>query len=98
MRAELVARLPAIVVDWQLVDLAAAGNVSVMLDDSASVADPRFHAALERIERGTFGLCIACERPIERRRIDTDPLADRCIACAGGLCNGPDSVAGAAVS
>lgn len=39
-------------------------------------------AAIDRIERGTFGLCVACDRPIERRRIDSDPLTERCAACA----------------
>jgi RNA polymerase-binding transcription factor DksA len=42
----------------------------------------RFEAALARIESGTFGLCIDCEQPIERSRIDQMPLAEQCTACA----------------
>lgn len=69
-----------------------------MLDDPEPVADPRFRAALDRIERGTFGLCVACERPIERRRIDADPLADRCITCANAVRSGPAPMTGTSVS
>jgi RNA polymerase-binding transcription factor DksA len=53
--------------------------------DEALADDPdlrRFHAALLRIERGTFGLCIDCERPIERARLDQMPLAEQCAACS----------------
>ena len=39
-------------------------------------------AALDRIARGTFGLCVECARPIERARIDHDPLTPCCAGCA----------------
>ena len=46
--------------------------------------EERARAALARIERGTFGLCITCERPIERDRLDHAPLTEECERCAQG--------------
>lgn len=42
----------------------------------------RIHAALRRIEAGTFGLCVVCGEPIARRRLDAVPHAARCRDCA----------------
>ena len=42
----------------------------------------RFLAAMERLNRGTFGLCVECDQPIERVRIDREPLVERCGICA----------------
>jgi DnaK suppressor protein len=39
-------------------------------------------AALARIERGEYGLCTACEEEIDPRRLEADPTAALCIACA----------------
>jgi DnaK suppressor protein len=42
----------------------------------------RIHSALARIRSGDFGLCTACEEEIALRRLETDPAATLCIACA----------------
>lgn len=42
----------------------------------------RIEAALARIEAGEYGLCLSCEEPIAPRRLDSDPTATLCIACA----------------
>lgn len=39
-------------------------------------------AALVRMENGEFGLCEECAEPISPRRLDVDPTARLCIACA----------------
>jgi DnaK suppressor protein len=39
-------------------------------------------AALRRIESGEYGYCISCEEPIARARLEHDPAAPLCIACA----------------
>jgi len=36
-------------------------------------------AALERMERGTYGLCETCHDPVERDRLMADPLVTLCI-------------------
>ena len=42
----------------------------------------RIHAALGRIQRDDYGLCTFCEEEIAIRRLETDPAATLCIACA----------------
>lgn len=37
--------------------------------------------ALERIEAGTYGLCRACGRPIEKARLDALPYTPYCLDC-----------------
>lgn len=36
---------------------------------------------LERIEKGTFGLCQSCNNPIDRKRLMAVPHARLCIQC-----------------
>jgi DnaK suppressor protein len=38
-------------------------------------------AALLRIGRDEFGICIDCEQPIPLARLEANPTAERCIAC-----------------
>ncbi len=40
------------------------------------------NAALERIERGTFGRCENCGQEIPRKRLDALPYARYCLRCA----------------
>ncbi len=42
----------------------------------------RIAAALQRIEQGDYGYCVNCDEPIARKRLDFDPAATQCIACA----------------
>jgi DnaK suppressor protein len=37
--------------------------------------------ALERIEHGTYGVCLECEEPISVKRLDAVPWARYCVAC-----------------
>ena len=39
-------------------------------------------AALKRIDDDEFGLCRACEEPINPKRLEFDPTAIQCIDCA----------------
>jgi DnaK suppressor protein len=38
-------------------------------------------AALSRLDGGRFGVCVACEEAIERRRIEAVPWTRHCLAC-----------------
>jgi DnaK suppressor protein len=40
------------------------------------------NAALERIERGTFGRCENCGQEIPNKRLDALPHARYCVHCA----------------
>ncbi|HUG60637.1 MAG TPA: TraR/DksA C4-type zinc finger protein [Methylomirabilota bacterium] len=42
----------------------------------------RIAAALARIDAGTYGECLACGEEIAEARLDADPAATLCIACA----------------
>ena len=42
----------------------------------------QIQAALDRIEAGTFGVCVACGEDISPERLDTVPHAARCRHCA----------------
>ena len=42
----------------------------------------RVEAALERLEQGEYGLCLACGAPIVDARLDLDPAAVLCVECA----------------
>lgn len=39
-------------------------------------------AALERIDAGTYGLCLDCQAAIPFERLEVMPETDRCIVCS----------------
>jgi DnaK suppressor protein len=58
------------------------------LDGLARAADSQrtaILAALQRIEDGTYGICISCGRPIGAERLEARPEAATCIECARQL-------------
>ena len=56
------------------VDLAMADRDASALDEA--------EAALERLALGTYGLCAGCGEPIPFARLQLQPAARRCLACA----------------
>jgi RNA polymerase-binding transcription factor DksA len=46
----------------------------------AEVAEIR--TALERIENGTYGICVTCGDKINAKRLQALPYATQCINCA----------------
>jgi DnaK suppressor protein len=42
-------------------------------------------AALERFEKGTYGLCTRCGRPIDPARLEALPYAQWCMECQSQL-------------
>ncbi|MEX0607296.1 MAG: TraR/DksA C4-type zinc finger protein [Halofilum sp. (in: g-proteobacteria)] len=42
----------------------------------------RTRSALARIDSGDYGLCSQCDEEIDPRRLEFDPSAQLCIACA----------------
>jgi len=70
--------------DWE--DSAANISAARLLDRMGDVELSqlrRVQAALERLEHGSYGICVRCQEPIERRRLAALPEADRCARCAG---------------
>jgi DnaK suppressor protein len=68
--AELHSRAAEEVVTTQLLGLEAGVEREVL-------------AALERIDRGTFGKCERCGGPIPRGRLEAIPYTRTCVKCAG---------------
>jgi RNA polymerase-binding protein DksA len=69
--------------DWE--DEAAnvtAAELLERLGEAERAAVNRIDAALERMERGTYGECIVCGAPIELDRLEAIPETDRCGGCA----------------
>ena len=56
-------------------------EVRAALWDAATHALAEISAALERIETGTYGECLACAAPIAMERLEIVPMAAYCMAC-----------------
>ncbi len=54
-------------------DLSLSNNVKDLLE--------KVDAALEKIEKGTYGICDACKKPIPEERLKALPHATLCIEC-----------------
>jgi len=67
---------PTIAYEWSRV-------TAIQADALAQVRE--IDAALDRIARGTYGICTRCGTPIARARLDARPSAELCIDCARKL-------------
>lgn len=60
---------------WERQQLAA-----LVVAARATIAD--IEAALERLDDGTYGLCVACGVEISLQRLDAVPTTTTCLNCA----------------
>jgi RNA polymerase-binding transcription factor DksA len=60
---------------------------ATLLESEIHIRDETLDA-LDRIERGTYGVCENCRRPIIRERLDALPYTRYCTACATKLRDG----------
>ena len=58
-------------------DLAIAESVESLLH--------QVNTALEKVDRGTYGVCDACGRPIKKARLQALPFATLCLECQDRL-------------
>jgi len=65
--------------DESLADLLTDVTHAEIGRDVEEVRD--IEAALQRIAAGTYAICIRCDQPIDRERLDAYPTAKRCLAC-----------------
>ncbi len=66
------------------VDLASVElnqSVTLRLRDREMLLLKKIEEALAKIDTGTFGICEACEEPIEPKRLEARPVAELCIRC-----------------
>ncbi|HUN82108.1 MAG TPA: TraR/DksA C4-type zinc finger protein [Phycisphaerae bacterium] len=55
--------------------------VGLMAIEAAQLDD--INDAIERIDKGSYGLCVDCKRAIPRKRLEVLPFAKRCLSCEG---------------
>lgn len=53
--------------------------VSLINNDSQQLIE--IERALQRIDRGEFGICVVCDEAISPRRLEAVPWAARCVRC-----------------
>ncbi len=67
-------------------ELAGKGELQSPLPTAFSNETLAQHRALveavRRVEAGTYGICLACQAPIERERLEANPTATHSIECA----------------
>lgn len=53
------------------------------IDDVLRAEARQITFALQRIANGTYGVCANCGKDIPKARLEVQPVAARCVACAG---------------
>ncbi|HVA66638.1 MAG TPA: TraR/DksA family transcriptional regulator [Elusimicrobiota bacterium] len=61
------------------------------LSDSGRTTLDQIEAALRKIDRGVYGVCESCRKPIAKLRLKTLPFARYCINCQNGAEKSPES-------
>lgn len=71
-------------------DLSERGSTAVDLEERRRLAEnaerllDQDRQALARMDRGGYGVCEACQRPIDVRRLEAFPSATQCLTCKAG--------------
>lgn len=60
-------------------------DVRISLHDNELNEYNMIMKALDRIENGTYGVCVECANPISEKRLMMFPNATRCLACQEAL-------------
>jgi RNA polymerase-binding protein DksA len=71
-------------VDNHLADIATHTydrELDSTLEESEEVHLAHVHAALKRMEEGTYGICENCGKPIGKERLEAMPWVTLCIDC-----------------
>ncbi|HDY86618.1 MAG TPA: TraR/DksA family transcriptional regulator [bacterium] len=63
-------------------DALQAQAMSIESGRRRNIKMKRIDAALKRIDKDEFGLCMKCEEEINPRHLEVDPTAPLCINCA----------------
>ena len=64
------------------VDAMRVQAMAIEAERRRSVEGKRIEAALARLDLGEYGECVRCGEDIARARLESDPAAAVCIACA----------------
>src|SRR5262249_41138954 len=56
-------------------------DLAISLLNREATTPRQLERALQRIEEGTYGVCIACDKPISAKRLQVVPWAELCLRC-----------------
>ncbi len=56
--------------------------MSMALDRRRDTQLKRIEGAFIRLEKGVYGDCVRCKKPIDAKRMEFDPTAFYCVECA----------------
>jgi DnaK suppressor protein len=59
-------------------------DLAVQILDRESALVRRLRSAIDRIQDGSYGICLECEEEISPKRLKAIPWADLCIDCQEG--------------
>jgi DnaK suppressor protein len=62
------------------------------LSDNERVNLDQIEASLRKIDKGTYGLCESCRKPIAKARLNALPFARYCIDCQSSSETAPDLI------
>src|SRR5215510_13305237 len=60
---------------------AAEREIAIANIDRDSTIARRLRAAIDRVDDGTYGICLECEEEIAPKRLKAIPWAQLCISC-----------------
>lgn len=60
---------------------AAEREMATLSIDRESTTARRIRAAINRVDDGSYGICVDCEEEIALKRLKAIPWAERCIRC-----------------
>ena len=60
---------------------AVARDIAVQILDCESTLLRRLRSAIDRIDDGSYGICLECEEEIAPKRLKAIPWAELCISC-----------------
>ncbi|MEK7857662.1 MAG: TraR/DksA family transcriptional regulator [Elusimicrobiota bacterium] len=60
------------------------------LSDNERMTIDQIEAALRKIDKGTYGVCESCRKPIAKPRLQALPFARYCIGCQSNAERAPD--------
>jgi RNA polymerase-binding transcription factor DksA len=65
--------------EQSVADLLVDVDLAEITRDITELRD--IEAALLRLARGVYGICLDCDTPIDKERLEYDPSAARCVPC-----------------
>lgn len=76
---------PAFADEVDQIQVSASQDIGLATRELLQERVNRLSAALERLNEGTYGVCVECAEPIAPARLEAVPEVETCIRCQAGL-------------